>query len=86
MSFCRYYQAQVVPTQCWFFVGVLRSFEHVCFDRTRDTATSTFEFFVPEDQRGIFLQLMHYFSEQGIISAFQELPNRLLDPDARFDG
>lgn len=84
MSFCLYYQAQVVPAKCWFFVGVLRSFEHVCFDRTLDKQTSTFEFFVPKDMQATFLALMAYFEKEGIVTTFTELPNRLLDPEEAF--
>ena len=78
MAHCLYYQAQVVTSKCWFFVGVLRSFEYVCFDRTLDKKTSTFEFFVPEDTQEIFLRIMNYFEKEGIVSSLVEQPNRFL--------
>lgn len=84
MDYCQYYQAQVIPSKCWFFVGVLRSFEHVCFDRTLDKETSTFEFFVPEDMQKVFLELMDYFKKEGIVTTLTQLPNRLLDPLEKF--
>ena len=84
MAYCQYYQAQVVPAKCWFFVGVLRSFEHVCFDRTRDKEASIFEFFVPPDMESTFLELMDYFKKEGIVTSLEQLPNRLLDPNEEF--
>ncbi len=84
MSYCQYYQAQVLPTKCWFFVGVLRSFEHVCFDRTLDKEKSIFEFFVPDDMQEVFLELMAYFTQEGIVTTLTRLPNRLLDPAQKF--
>lgn len=77
MKFGSYYQAQVDPAHGWFFVGALRSFEHLAFDRTLDVATSTFEFFVPQDNELFFLDLMNYFITENIISDLKKLPNRL---------
>lgn len=82
MMYCKYYQAQVLEKECWFLVAILRSFEHLAFDRTLDKATSTFEFLVPEENNLIFLKLMDYFIEHKIVSNLQELPNRLTDPNA----
>lgn len=81
MKFGSYYQAQVDPINAWFFVGVIRSFEHIAFDRTLDVQTSRFEFFVPEDTEIYFLDLMNYFTREKIISDLQKLPNRLVNPD-----
>ncbi len=81
MPYCDYYQARVIG-DCWFFVGVLRSFEHLSFDRTLDKKTSRFEIFVPPSSKDIFLELMDYFLAGGIIEAYEQLPNRLKDPDA----
>ncbi len=72
-----YYQAQVDPAHGWFFVGVLRSFEHMAFDRTLDVPTSLFEFFVPQDTEKYFLDLMSYFQQEQIISNLNKLSNRL---------
>ncbi len=77
-----YYQAQVDPAHGWFFVGVLRSFEHMAFDRTLDVQTSLFEFFVPQDTENYFLDLMDYFKKEQIISNLKKLPNRLAESDA----
>ena len=77
-----YYQAHVDPAHGWFFVGVLRSFEHMVFDRTLDVQTSLFEFFVPQDTEKYFLDLMDYFQQEQIISGLCKLPNRLVEPDA----
>lgn len=73
-----YYQAQVDPAHGWFFVGVLRSFEHMAFDRTLDVKSSLFEFFVPQDTEKHFLDLMDYFKRERIISNLNKLPNRLV--------
>ncbi len=77
-----YYQAQVDPAHGWFFVGVLRSFEHMAFDRTLDVQTSLFEFFVPQDTEEHFLDLMDYFQQEQIVSELRKLPNRLIELDA----
>ncbi len=84
MKNCLYYQAQVEKKDCWFFVATLRSFEHLCFDRTYDKETSIFEFFVPEDQDTRFREIMAYYMEEDIVTDFIALPNRLLDPRAEF--
>lgn len=53
-SYCSYYQAHIKRPYCWFLVAVLRSFEHVAFDRTIDKNNSIFEFFVPHDTEKYF--------------------------------
>lgn len=83
MNYCSYYQAHVRPTDGWFLTGVLRSFEHLAFDRTLDTPASIFEFFVPIEQECYFIQIMDYLNKQGIVTNLQKLPNRLLDQDAK---
>lgn len=80
MSYCQYYQAHVDRSECWFFVGVMRSFEHMNFDRTLDLQNSIFEFFVPETMEDQFLRIMDYFKRHNIVSDLKKLPNRLLDP------
>ena len=84
MSFCLYYQAHVEEKECWFLVAIFRSFEHLAFDRTIDKEASVFEFFVPADNEGIFLEIMHFLAQQGVTSELKKLPNRLTDPDALF--
>lgn len=83
MKFGSYYQAQVDPAQAWFFVGALRSFEHMAFDRTLDVASSRFEFFVPEDTEKYFLEFMHYFEQQKIVFNVAKMDNRLSDSEAQ---
>jgi hypothetical protein len=77
MQYCLYFQADVVKKQTWFFVAVLRSFEHLCFDRTLDKKTGTFEFFVPPQLEPYFLEIMRYMEDAGIVSNFKKLENRL---------
>jgi len=73
-----YYQARVERTKCWFLVGALRSFEHVAFDRTLDAHESIFEFFVPPDMEGYFLEIMRYFQDAKIVTSLERLPNRVI--------
>jgi hypothetical protein len=72
-----YYQAHVDRSKVWFFVAILRSYEHVAFDRTLDTDESLFEFFIPEDCEALFLDLMRYFQNSSIVTDLIKLPNRL---------
>jgi len=76
MSYCYYYKARVEVAKSWYFVAVLRSFEHIAFDRTFDVGNSIFEFFVPADMEPYFVEVMRYFQDQGLITDFQQLPNR----------
>lgn len=78
MKHCKYFQAQVNPKDCWFFVATLRSFEHLAFDRTLDKSTSTFEFLVPELHAELFIKLMNSFSKKGIVSNFKSDENRFV--------
>lgn len=82
MTYGAYYRAHVVEKECWFLVAIMRSFEHLAFDRTYDKETSTFEFFVPVDLESTFLELMDFFKAEGIVQELHQLPNRLQDPAA----
>jgi hypothetical protein len=79
MNSCAYFQAYVRPQECWFFVGVLRSYEYVCFDRTYDVEGSIFEFFVPHEYEEQFIAVMSYFAQKEVVESIQKLPNRLLN-------
>lgn len=81
MSYCLYYQARVVESECWFLVAVLRSFEHLTFDRTFDKQDSIFEFFVPSQNEKVFVEIMDHFKGIGVIKSFNKAENRLLSPD-----
>jgi hypothetical protein len=78
MNYSSYYQAYVDKTFCWFVVAILKSYEHLAFDRTLDTATNLFEFYVPEAREQEFLHLMEYFKEQKLVTDLKKLPNRLM--------
>jgi hypothetical protein len=78
MSYCSYYQAHVERSRSLFLVAVLRSYEHVSFDRTLDVPNSIFEFYVPEDQESHFLCIMSSLEQEGIIKSLTKLPNRLI--------
>ena len=77
MNYCLYYQATIERSRCWFFTSIVRSYEHLCFDRTIDAQASVFEFFVPKDNERLFLSLMEYCASIGLASNIQKLPNRL---------
>jgi hypothetical protein len=78
-AYCSYYQAHVVRSQVWFFVAILRSFDHVSFDRTLDVKNSVFEFFVPAAMEPYFLEIMASLKNEGVVHDITKLPNRLLD-------
>jgi len=80
MNYCSYYQAYVDKPFCWYVIAILKSHEHLAFDRTIDTPTNLFEFYVPESREQEFLTRMNYFQEQHLINNLQKLPNRLMDP------
>lgn len=82
MYYCRYYQALVEQDVCWYLTAILRSYEHLAFDRTLDVSESRFEFFVPHDLNDDFVQLMQHMTEEGVVTGLQEYDNRLIDPDA----
>ena len=75
---CSYYQARVTRSRAWLLVGIIRSFEHLVFERTVDKESSTFEFFVPKDLEAYFEEIMNYFIAQDIVCDLQKLENRLI--------
>ncbi len=77
MVYCSYYQALVDKTFCWYVVAILKSYEHLAFDRTLDTQKNLFEFYVPESREQEFLQLMNYFQQQHLVNNLLKMPNRL---------
>ncbi len=78
-QYCQYYQANLSRKETLGTVSILKSFDHVCFDRTLDANTGLFEFFVPESQEPFFLKLMAYFEKEGTVTGLKKLPNRLKD-------
>jgi len=76
-KWCSYYQAHVKREKVWFFVAIMRSQEHVCFDRTFDVKESIFEFFVPVAQEKMFLRILAFFEQEGIVSQLIKLDNRV---------
>jgi hypothetical protein len=80
-DYCLYYHAKLEKHLCWFVTSALRSYEHVVFWRTIDVETSTLEFFVPQSTEKYFLEIMHYFQEQHLVTDLVLLPNRLLFTD-----
>lgn len=58
------------------FTAIIRSYEHLAFDRTLDAKTSTFEFFVPHGHVVPFRKLMQRLETEGLVADLIELPNR----------
>ncbi len=77
MKYGLYYQALVNREKGWYFTAILRSFEHMCFDRTLDKQKHLFEFYVPQSQKEKFEAIMNYFEQEGLVTELQQLPNRL---------
>lgn len=82
MTHCLYFQANIRKEETWFFVATLRSNEHLCFDRTLDTTTTLFEFFVPPANEAHFLRFIERHSVEGRVINLSRLPNRLAEPNA----
>jgi hypothetical protein len=72
-----YFQAHVKKSQTYFFVATLRSFEHLCFDRTFDKEQGIFEFFVTPRYEDFFISLMEWYKSKGVIDSFEKQENRL---------
>lgn len=79
-QFCSYYQATVDRSHAWFVVATLKSFDHLCFDRTLDPATSLYEFFVPSMQQELFLAVMNELERKGLVTNLAKLTNRFTQP------
>ena len=79
LSYSLYYTAHVVKAEVWFFVAILRSYDHVSFDRTYDVANSIFEFFVPIGMEPYFLEIMQVLEKEGVVDRLEKMSNRLLD-------
>ncbi|MFZ5953598.1 MAG: hypothetical protein ACOYT8_00695 [Candidatus Dependentiae bacterium] len=80
MEYCSYYQANISKSEVWYVTAILRSFEHVAFDRTIDVQESRFEFYVAPDLELVFLHIMNHFIQKGLVTKLEKLPNRLMDP------
>ncbi len=76
-QYSSYYQAHISKPETLGCVSILKSFDHLCFDRTLDASTGLFEFFVPESQELLFLKLMHYFEGHRVVKNMKKLPNRI---------
>lgn len=73
-----YFQAHVPPASCLLVIGILKSYEHVAFARTLDINKSIVEFFVTEQTKESFLNIMDILSRYNMVFDLQEMPNRLL--------
>ena len=80
MNYCTYFQAYIDKAFCWYVIAISKSYEHLAFDRTIDTPTNLFEFYVPPAREQEFVTLMNYFQDKHLVRDFKKLPNRLVDP------
>ena len=83
MAYSVYFQAVVQRQYCWKFVALLKSFEHLAFDRTLDNEKSIFEFYVPEELVSDFKYVMKYFEDSGLVKELKQLPNRIELEDSK---
>ncbi len=81
-KFCAYYQARVHRPYSWYLVAILRSFEHLAFDRTLDKKENIFEFFIPQAREEMFVNFIKQMQEEGVVLDYKKLPNRLMDQHA----
>ncbi len=81
MKYCSYYQAYVNQQQSWFVVAALKGYDHMSFDRTHDTPSSLFEFFVPQDMENVFLSVIKRLEKMGLITDLKKIENRLINQD-----
>ena len=78
-SYCAYYTGHLKKEKIWIVSSALRGTEHVAFDRALDVEQSIFEFFVPVDMEHIFLQVMEYLEQEGVLLTLTKEKNRLAD-------
>ena len=78
MKHCNFYQAELDRSRIWFFVGTLRSFEHLVFDRAYDPKQNKFEFFVPHENTQVFEKIIQYYLKIGVVIAITKQENRFL--------
>jgi hypothetical protein len=76
-NYCLYYQAQAAKPHHLFLVGLLKYYDHLCFDRTLDAEKGIFEFFVPQEQEPQFLEVMAFMEEKGLVHSLVKSENRL---------
>lgn len=72
-----YYQAHIDRQLCWFVLAALKSFEHLCFDRTLNAEENLIEFYVCPQANDVFLEIMDYFKKQNLVFNLRQLPNRI---------
>ena len=77
-QWCAYYQATVLKEKHWLLTSLLRSFEHLAFDRTCDVQQGIFEFFVPMPLEQEFITIMNHFEQEGFLWDIKKLDNPLI--------
>ena len=61
----------------WFFSAVLKSIEHVAFDRTLDPARGEVELFIAPDAVKEIDSFLHEMRSRGVVTSYASAANRL---------
>ncbi|OGB97571.1 hypothetical protein A3F06_03505 [candidate division TM6 bacterium RIFCSPHIGHO2_12_FULL_36_22] len=77
MTYSLYYQAEIPKQFGWYITAILRSHDHLAFDRTIDVQKNIFEFFISPDKEEEFLYFMQLMEQKGAALNVKKLPNRL---------
>lgn len=77
MPYSSYYQVTIDRSRGWFVAAVMRSFEHLAFERSFDAQHGINEYFVPKDLENHFLAIVKELAKMGVVKEINKLPNRL---------
>lgn len=72
-----YYIVFVIPEKMWFFSALLKSMEHMAFDRTLDPALGQVELFIAPDAVHDIEAFLHNMRFRGVVTAYSVGTNRL---------
>lgn len=67
----------IVPQKSCIIAALVRSCEHVVFDRTYSVDSNILEFFVPTGQEQEFLAIIELLTQRNLLSNVTKLPNRI---------
>lgn len=77
-QYCSYFLAQIEKREIVKLISVLKSFDHLCFDRCVDKEQNIFEFFVPASMEKLFTSLMELYQQKGVVKMLRQEKNRLM--------
>lgn len=76
-KYCEYYHVKVQKEKTWFVIGSFRNEDHLAFERTMDGQSEILEFFVPQGQEQLFLDMMSYMQKHGYVHWVKKEFNRM---------